>query len=145
MAYAIKQFGAAPEKDLAELWRRLVFSILISNTDDHLRNHGFLYEGTKGWRLSPAYDINPTPTDIKKRYLSTAIDFTQNEMSLETALSVYPDFMLKKDQALSIIRKTGREAALWRESARALGLSREEIERMASAFDHRDMAEAVKG
>jgi len=53
---ALRQHGAAPQADMEELWRRLVFNILISNTDDHLRNHGFLYEGQAGWRLSPAYD-----------------------------------------------------------------------------------------
>jgi len=56
--------------DMEELWRRLVFNILISNTDDHLRNHGFLYAGREGWRLSPAYDLNPIPTDIKPAFLA---------------------------------------------------------------------------
>ena len=62
---ALRQHGAAPKADMEALWRRIVFNILISNTDDHLRNHGFLYEGHDGWRLSPAYDLNPVPTDIK--------------------------------------------------------------------------------
>lgn len=66
---ALRQYGAAPDKDAEELWRRVVFNILISNTDDHLRNHGFLYEGARGWRLSPVYDVNPVPTDIKERIL----------------------------------------------------------------------------
>ena len=70
---ALRQHGAAPKEDMQALWRRLVFNILISNTDDHLRNHGFLYEGQSGWRLSPAYDLNPVPTDIKPRILATAI------------------------------------------------------------------------
>ena len=70
---ALRQHGATPQADMEALWRRLVFNILISNTDDHLRNHGFLYEGQAGWRLSPAYDLNPAPTDIKSRNLSTAI------------------------------------------------------------------------
>ncbi len=56
-----------------QLWRRVVFNVLISNTDDHLRNHGFLYEDHRGWRLSPAYDLNPVPTDIRPRVLSTSI------------------------------------------------------------------------
>ena len=56
----------------ARSWRRIVFSILISNTDDHLRNHGFLWAGPAGWRLSPTYDLNPVPTDIKPRVLTTA-------------------------------------------------------------------------
>src|SRR5208283_4159736 len=61
---ALRQHGAAPQADMEALWRRIVFIILISNTDDHMRNHGFLYEGPEGWRLSPAYDLNPVPTDI---------------------------------------------------------------------------------
>ena len=61
----LRQHGAAPKEDMRALWRRIVFSILISNTDDHLRNHGFLWTGSAGWRLSPAYDLNPVPTDIK--------------------------------------------------------------------------------
>jgi serine/threonine-protein kinase HipA len=75
IAYAIVQNGASTNKDLAELWRRIVFSIMISNTDDHLRNHGFIYERNHGWRLSPVYDINPTPIEIKPRVLTTAIDY----------------------------------------------------------------------
>ena len=67
---ALRQHGAAPKADMEALWRRLVFNILISNTDDHLRNHGFLYAGQEGWRLSPAYDLNPVPTDIKPRILT---------------------------------------------------------------------------
>ncbi len=70
------------------LWRRLVFNILISNTDDHLRNHGFLYAGQEGWRLSPAYDLNPVPTDIKPRILTTAINEDDNTASLALALEV---------------------------------------------------------
>ena len=63
----LRRYGAAPTDDMEALWRRMVFTILISNTDDHLRNHAFLYEGQGGWRLSPAYDLNPVPTDIKPR------------------------------------------------------------------------------
>jgi serine/threonine-protein kinase HipA len=67
MAYALAQNGASPEEDMKELWRRIVFTVMVSNTDDHLRNHGFTYERYKGWRLSPAYDINPTPIEIGPR------------------------------------------------------------------------------
>ena len=70
----LRQYGGAPGDDMQELWRRIVFSILISNTDDHLRNHGFLWTGPAGWRLSPVYDLNPVPIDIKPRILATAIN-----------------------------------------------------------------------
>ena len=79
----LRQYGAAANADMAALWRRIVFSILISNTDDHLRNHAFLYAGPAGWRLAPAYDVNPVPVDIKPRVLSTAIDLDDATASLE--------------------------------------------------------------
>jgi serine/threonine-protein kinase HipA len=87
---ALRQHGAAPKEDTEALWRRLVFNILISNTDDHLRNHGFLYEGRDGWRLSPAYDLNPMPVDIKRRILTTTINEDDNAASLALALDVAP-------------------------------------------------------
>jgi serine/threonine-protein kinase HipA len=71
---ALRQYSAAPKADIKALWRRVVFHILISNTDDHLLNHGFLYQGQQGRRLSPAHDLNPVPIDIKPRVVSTAIN-----------------------------------------------------------------------
>lgn len=89
IADALRAHGAAATHDLAELWRRIVFSVLISNTDDHLRNHGFLYAGVAGWRLSPVFDVNPVPTDIKDRVLSTAIGLDGDPTaSLDIALEV---------------------------------------------------------
>ena len=61
IADAIRRYGASPAADLRQLWRRMLFNVLISNTDDHLRNHGFLYIEGAGWRLAPAYDLNPVP------------------------------------------------------------------------------------
>jgi serine/threonine-protein kinase HipA len=82
IAYSLSEHGSSPDEDMKELYRRIIFNILVSNTDDHLRNHGFLYESQKGWRLSPVYDINPTPIQIKARLLSTNIDFDSNQASL---------------------------------------------------------------
>jgi len=79
---ALRQHGAAPQEDMHALWRRIVFNILVSNTDDHLRNHGFLYHGNDGWRLCPAYDLNPVPTDIKPRVLTLAINEEDTTASL---------------------------------------------------------------
>ncbi len=73
IADALRRYGAAPAADLKELWRRIVFTVLISNRDDHLRNHGFLRRGAGGWRLSPAYDLNPVPADLGGRNLTTPI------------------------------------------------------------------------
>jgi serine/threonine-protein kinase HipA len=136
IAYALAQNGAAPDEDMAELWRRIVFTIMISNTDDHLRNHGFVYERYKGWRLSPAYDINPTPIEIKAHVLSTAIDFDDTSASLETAMAVSKDFRLSKDKASEIIKEVGAAVKKWRQVASDLGLSNRECDRMASAFIH---------
>jgi serine/threonine-protein kinase HipA len=84
---ALRQHGSTPKAGMKALWRRPVYKVLISNTDDHLRNHGFLYEGQQGWRLSPVYDMNPVPIDIKPRVLSTAIN-EDNTASLTLAMEV---------------------------------------------------------
>lgn len=134
MAYALVQNGASPEEDMKELWRRIVFTIMVSNTDDHLRNHGFIYERHKGWRLSPAYDINPTPIEIAPRILTTSIDFYDNSASLETAMRVAKDFRLKKEEALFIIKEVASAVEQWRSVASEFGLSKRECDRMSSAF-----------
>lgn len=134
ITYALAQYGATPEEDMVELWRRIVFTVLISNTDDHLRNHGFLYERQKGWRLSPVYDINPTPIELKPRILSTAITFNDNSASLELALSVAADFRLSQKEARTILADVLNAVRQWRAVAKDLGLFSSEIERMASAF-----------
>ncbi len=85
---ALRQYGASPKGDAIELWRRIVFSVLISNTDDHLRNHGFVYDGPRGWGLSPVYGVNPVPEDIKERILTTAITEEDATASLELAFLV---------------------------------------------------------
>jgi len=132
----LRQYGAAPKEDMHMLWRRIVFSILISNTDDHLRNHGFLYSGPAGWRLSPAYDVNPVPIDIKPRVLSTAIDLDDSTASLELALSVAAYFELSLDEAMEIAAEVGAAVSHWRHVAADLGLTTAEIDRMRSAFEH---------
>ena len=138
----LRQHGAAPKEDMHALWRRIVFSILISNTDDHLRNHGFLWAGPAGWRLSPAYDLNPVPTDIKPRVLTTAIDLDDGTASLKLALEVAGYFELSEDEAHKIAGQVGQAVATWRQVAKKLGLDRAEIDRMASAFEHEDLKAA---
>jgi len=135
----LRQHGAEPKQDMHALWRRIVFSILISNTDDHLRNHGFLYAGPTGWRLAPAYDLNPVPTDIKPRVLTTAIDLDDGTASLDLALEVAGYFELPKDDARQIAAEVGQAVAGWRSEARARGLTPAEIDRMSSAFEHEDL------
>jgi len=139
----LRQHGAAPKEDMHALWRRIVFSILISNTDDHLRNHGFLWAGPAGWRLSPAYDLNPVPTDIKPRVLTTAIDLDDGTASLHLALNVASYFELTPDRAQEIAAEAGKAVATWRKVAAKLGLTPVEIARLASAFEHEDLAAAT--
>ncbi len=107
------------------LWRRIVFSILISNTDDHLRNHGFLWAGPAGWRLSPAYDLNPVPTDIKPRILTTAIDLDDSTASLELAFDVASLFRTEPEEARAIAAKVGKAVAAWRKGPPSLALPRQ--------------------
>jgi serine/threonine-protein kinase HipA len=122
-----------------------VFTILISNTDDHLRNHGFLYERHLGWRLSPAYDVNPTPAEIKPRILSTLIDYESDMASIETALSVTDEFRLSREQAEQIMHDVAEAVSNWRNVAAQFDLSKREIDRMASAFEHEDLDKAKRG
>jgi len=143
LAQVLIRHGAHPERDLEELWRRIVFNVLISNTDDHLRNHGFLYSGPTGWRLSPAYDLNPVPVDVKPRILTTAINEDDNTASLDLAMSVAPYFELDDARARAVAGAVARAVATWREEAARHGLSKEECARMASAFEHADLPAAL--
>jgi serine/threonine-protein kinase HipA len=136
---ALRQHGSSPKADMEALWRRIVFNILISNTDDHLRNHGFLYESQQGWRLSPAYDMNPVPVDIKPRVLSTAIDEDDGTASLALALEVAGYFGLTALAARTIAAQVGKAISKWRDEAARQLLTMAEMDRMASAFEHQDL------
>lgn len=139
---ALRQQGASPNEDLKELWRRIVFNVLISNTDDHLRNHAFLYENQKGWRLSPAYDMNPVPVDVKPRILTTAIDPEDDSASMDLAFAAAEYFGLQKAEAKTIAAEVGAAVGQWRQEAQKAGISKAEIDRMASAFEHEDLKKA---
>ena len=141
IADVLRAHGADTARDLAELWRRIVFSVLISNTDDHLRNHGFLYDGVSGWRLSPVFDVNPVPTDLKERMLSTAIAIDGDpSASLEIAFGVAATFGLNAVGARQIAREVDAAVSRWREVATRIGLDDTEVERMRSAFEHEERA-----
>jgi serine/threonine-protein kinase HipA len=144
IADALRMHGADPRADLPDLWRRMVLSVLISNTDDHLRNHGFLFTGPAGWRLSPAYDLNPVPVDVRPRVLSTPIAADLDPTaSMEIALAVAEYFDLTPARARTIAGEVAVAVKQWREVASGLGITRAEIERMDSAFDHADLAMAL--
>lgn len=123
--------GAAPGSDLAELWRRIVFSIAIHNTDDHLRNHGFLLT-EHGWRLAPAYDLNPDPSGTG---LSLNISETDNALSFDLALEVAPFFRLKPAAAQAILQEIRDAVGSWKQQAADLGIARAEQQFMATAFE----------
>ena len=116
IAAVIEERSAAATADLHQLWRRMAFSIMISNTDDHLRNHGFLHENGESWSLSPAFDLNPNP-DPGPKDLSTAIDFDDTRASVETLLAVADYFRLDASEALNVLAKSReplRAGAGWR-------------------------------
>ena len=131
LAEFIMQHGAQPNRDLAQLWRRIVFSICISNTDDHLRNHGFLFIPQQGWILSPAYDLNPNPYGDGLKLNISEFDNRQN---LELAKEVSPYFRIPPKQAKQIILNTIQQVINWRELTKPLNISHAEQELMSPAF-----------
>ena len=117
-------------KELQQLWRRIVFNIAISNTDDHLRNHGFILN-ISGWQLSPAYDINPS---IDKDGLSLNIDSNNNALDFNLAKSVGDYFQLKEKQMDDILKEIKGAVKNWKTEATKIGISKAEITLMGSAF-----------
>jgi len=143
MVDALTQHGAQAKTDAHALYRRVVLSVLISNVDDHLRNHGFLWLGKTGWTLSPAYDLNPVPTDLKPRVLTTNIDLDEGTCSLDLLEGASEFFALTLAQARAIIKEVATVTSTWRNIARAVGARSAEIDRMASAFEHDDLKRAL--
>lgn len=131
LAEVLIRHGSQTQADLKELWSRIVFNMLVSNTDDHLRNHGFLLEPGKGWKLSAAYDVNPVPWGEELKLNVTESD---NAKDLELAKEVAHWFRLNASEAKRIIEEFQSVVAQWRTIANALGLSAREQERMANAF-----------
>ena len=144
IADAVRSHGAIPRRDLAQLWRRVVFSVLVSNTDDHLRNHGFLYERDRGWRLSPAFDLNPTPTDERARVLATNIDEHDGAASLDLALATALYYGLGSREARQVAGEVAGAVGTWREVAAEMGATKRESDRMESAFSHEDLEGAQR-
>lgn len=131
LAAFIKANGANPKADLEELWRRIVFSMAVNNTDDHLRNHAFILKKS-GWILSPMFDVNPVPYGDE---LSLNVDESNNGISLELALSVAPRFGISPSDAKTTVSDiVGTVTTGWERLARQYGLSRSQIENMRPAF-----------
>lgn len=118
-------------KDLAQLWRCIVFNIAVSNTDDHLRNHGFIYH-KNGWILSPAYDVNPvTPSNG----LHLNITASDNRLDYALAMDVIEFFQLNKTAANKIKDEVLASASQWEKCATTIGIGRSEQQLMRAAFN----------
>lgn len=130
LAELLMQRGTEVEADLEQLWRRIVFNICVSNTDDHLRNHGFILT-KKGLRLSPAFDINPNPNGYG---LNLNIDEYSNALDTDLTFKVAPYFRLNDEEAREIISEIKTYVSQWNTVADSLGISKKEREQMAPAF-----------
>lgn len=128
----IIQNGSNVKQNLEELYRRVVFYIIVGNSDDHFRNHGFLLT-RKGWKLSPAYDINPTLADSQSLLINRSTSKSDLNILLESA----GDYMLATEKAKTIIDEVKSAMKSWRNEARRLGLPQRDIEMFATRFDTR--------
>ena len=144
IADVIRQISSKPVEDLHELWRRIVFTILVSNKDDHLKNHGFIYAGGDRWRLSPAFDINPSPS--RHRVLETGIiQGGSFDASLEIALEACEFFDVKLEDARCEAANMAKTlAARWKEALRDEGASGDEIRLYSEAFEHAETEVALQ-
>lgn len=132
IAQFLMSYGAQTKADLAQLWRRIVFNMAISNTDDHLRNHGFIFT-SQGWRLSPAYDLNPVP-DAYGLHLN--VDDVDNQLDFNLALSVIDYFQLTDREAQAILVEVFDSVKAWEDVARDLGVNSDEVAMMEPAFQY---------
>ncbi len=140
---ALRVHGAAAQEDIEELWRRVAFSILITNVDDHLLNHGFLHVESGKWRLSPAFDLNPFPERVRE--LKTWIsEDTGPEASVAALLSVIKYFRISSARAKQILREVEHAVSGWRKTGRALGMSSAELDQFEEAFEHSERSAAAR-
>jgi serine/threonine-protein kinase HipA len=135
---ALRQHGAQPQADIEELWRRIAFSILITNVDDHLHNHGFLHAEHGQWRLAPAFDINPFPE--RARELKTWIsEDTGPTASIDALLSVTAYFGIHTHRAGEILGSVVGAVDKWRQTGRTIGMSEQELDQFSEAFEHPEL------
>lgn len=140
---AIRVHGADAQADIEELWRRMALSILITNVDDHLRNHGFLHVDREFWRLSPAFDINPSPE--RARELKTWISEDAGpDMTIDALMSVTAYFRITNARAREILGEVEHTVDSWRMTGQSIGMSDEELEPFVDAFEHTERNAARK-
>jgi serine/threonine-protein kinase HipA len=142
-AEVIRRIGGQPRDDILELWRRALFSVLVSNKDNHLRNHGLVLRES-GWRLAPIFDVNPEPQKLAPREFLMSLDGIDDRATLEVALHAAKSFGVTASLARAETRRMARSIARWRERAARLRLPREEIHKMREAFEHSDLEEALR-
>jgi serine/threonine-protein kinase HipA len=140
----LTRHGAAARADSIQLYKRVAFNVLVSNVDDHLRNHGFLRKSGEGWTLSPAFDLNPVPVDVRPRVLTTLIDLDDGTCSRELLESTATHFGLAPNPARALLKQVAEVTRTWREAAQSLGARPAEIARMASAFEHEDLQNILR-
>jgi serine/threonine-protein kinase HipA len=132
---ALRTSGSAAQTDIEELWRRIAFSILISNFDDHLRNHGFLHAANGLWRLAPAFDLNPMPERVRE--LKTWISEDVGPGATISGLrSVAPYFRISTARAAEILRHVEKAVSGWRKAGAAIGMTDSELDQFVDAFEH---------
>lgn len=143
IADALRQMSVLPDRDILELWQRLLFTVLIKNTDDHLKNHGLLYVRDNRWRLSPMFDVNPQPR--RHPILETGIsDIHGFEPSVEAAIEAAPFFDIEEADAKAMAKKMASTITeTWGESLRQHGITGAAHRRCAPAFEHERMEFAL--
>ncbi len=140
---ALRVHGAAVQADSEELWRRIAYSILVTNIDDHLHNHGFLHAERGLWRLAPAFDINPFPDRARELKTWVSAD-TGPEATIDALMSVRAYFRISAGRAKEILREVERAVAGWRKAGQALGMTHRDLEDFADAFEHPEREAAQK-
>lgn len=134
LAAALRQHGSSPKADLIELFRRMVFNILVNNTDDHLKNHGFLFDG-RGWRLSPAYDLVPFPQATSNRELALGVGTDGRAAALKNAVSGCAAFGLTRDEAVTLCRALKKVVAAWPSVFQKAGITKSDANLLATCFE----------
>ena len=143
LARAIRKIGGRPHEDTVELWRRALFATLVTDKDNHLRNHGLLWHST-GWRLCPAYDLNPEAEPLRPHEVLLSIDGIDNSATFPIAMEAAADFGLSRPEARAEAKRMGAVVATWRARAKKLRLPAKEIDALRGAFEHEALESALR-
>jgi serine/threonine-protein kinase HipA len=143
IADRLRQTGAAPQQDIEELWRRVAYSILITNTDDHLLNHGFLHADRGLWRLAPAFDLNPTP-ERAREFKTWITEASGPEATIDALMDATQHFGLSPQRARQILSEVEAAVARWRDIGKNIGMTVAELDHFAPAFEHQERRAAAR-